>query len=275
MAPLDQRDRDLLARYKASLSPPEDVAQSNWEVIAERVEHEPVPRSRARGVWLGVGVAAALVLASLAGFHASELLRDEPVGHRVMSVDQAAMPRAAEGQASMPAGEVAVERASAANVHGPTPGEAPMTVEARPGELPAVESPTVESVGSMRVDGDPVVEAPATTSQRKRPTSEDRRPPGSSRSVGEEPIDIKAELDVLVRARTALEAEDFARVLALVQRHDREFPQGMMREEIGMLRVGALCKVGPAERWASARSRFENEFPGSPLLAHLREGCFP
>jgi hypothetical protein len=102
-----------------------------------------------------------------------------------------------------------------------------------------------------------------------------RSEPASSPSNDTAATDLRAELELLGRARAALEAEDFERVLALVQRHAREFPRGTMREEIALLRVGALCEVGPEERWASARSRFEREFPGSPLAAHLREDCLP
>lgn len=86
---------------------------------------------------------------------------------------------------------------------------------------------------------------------------------------------IHAELELLGKARAALEAGDFARTLALVQRYDREIPEGTMREEIAMLRVGALCEVGPKARWLAARARFDREFPGSPLAAHLREDCSP
>ncbi len=151
----------------------------------------------------------------------------------------------------------------------PTPAEPPTPVEPTTIDPPTPVEPTRTTVNSASA-------TPASMPGGKRSTSgKGRGAPASLPSDGQEPIDIKAELELLARAHTALEAEDFARVLTLVQRHDREFPQGVMREEIAMLRVGALCKVGPEARWASARSRFEREFPGSPLLTHLREGCFP
>jgi hypothetical protein len=262
MAPLDQRDRELLERYKLSLAPREDAVQANWEAIAELVANEPATRPRAHTLWVGVAVAAALVLGSWAGFHASERLRGDDDGYRVQSLDRAVRPNGAQPPTVVPVGPTEPEHAHA--IMGveppltPTPPSHELTTPIQPSPAPAPIVPTTS------VEPKPNPPAVARGQRAAAP---------KSRSI--ESTDIHVELELLGRARTALESEDYARVLELVRRHDRDFPRGMLREETAMLRVSALCKVGPKARWVAARARFEREFPGSPLAAHLREDCAP
>lgn len=287
MAPLDQRDRELLERYKASLAPPEDTVQATWDAIVERVEHEPAELPRSRLPWIGVAVAAALVLGSWVGFQAAEILRDDEAGYRVQSMDRADAPPGAEAPVVLPPAGGRPEGGTAVAVPGsvaaPTKmldpnaaaGREPSTAVGPEPEAPrAVEAPA-SATGDVAPRSSAVL--PATKPRSKKATAV--KPPDDTTPAAADdgPTSLRAELALLGRARAALEAEDFERVLALVQRHAREFPAGSMREEIAMLRVSALCRVGPRERWATARAAFHREFPGSPLAAHLGdgEGCVP
>ena len=89
MAPLDRRDRELLEGYKSSLAPDRDVVRDHWDAIVVRAEHEPLPLPRGWVVRIGGAVAAALVVGSLAGFHASERC-DDVEEQRVQGLDRAA-----------------------------------------------------------------------------------------------------------------------------------------------------------------------------------------
>jgi hypothetical protein len=243
VAALDEHDRRIIEAYKASITPSSDVAQSNWDVIADIVGHEDEVRRPRR--WLPwVAAAPAVLLVSYVELRAVTVPLDPDGARPVQSFDQAEASPSSPVEPSAPPAVRTDAR--------PSPAAA---------DAPALPSPAPEP-GFERVVEEPPVVHPEPSKRRSV------RPPPKAH-------DVRDEVRLLEHARAALAREDFARVLALAARHEREHPAGMLREEVAMLRVVALCTAGPESRWRSARSRFERDFSGSPLLAHLRDDCFP
>lgn len=80
-----------------------------------------------------------------------------------------------------------------------------------------------------------------------------RAPPASNREIAQ-----------LVRIRAALE-RDPAAAHRLIRAAQREFPQGMLREEREGLDVIALFRMGGARRAREQAERFIERYPRSPL----------
>jgi hypothetical protein len=121
---------------------------------------------------------------------------------------------------------------------------------------PAIAPPA--SPGSQ--DSPPQADAPAATT-----------PPVQSPEVPDD--SLAHEISLLRAARAALEAGDPEEALALLHRHARLWPQGVLAEERLATRVLALCAL---RRFAEARTaahQLESVAPHSPHLARVRASC--
>lgn len=273
MTTLDEHDRELLAGYKAAISPSDDVARSNWEAIAEQAEEEleddEVRAGGRRWWWLGVGAAVVAVVSyvELRVSSGTELTVD-PAG--AQAVDQVAppLPSRAEPGRTTASSPVVLEEGLEPEVL-PAPPVEPVEPDAeRP---PSETSPAATPEPSARVRRrSTTAEAEAEPAEPEPEVEAEREAPEPSASAS----DLHAEMALLGRARAALTAEDFEQALSLVDRYDREHPHGTMQEEAAALRVGALCEAGPKERWKRALRRFQRDFPASPLETHLDDECF-
>lgn len=73
--------------------------------------------------------------------------------------------------------------------------------------------------------------------------------------------------------RAALAQGQPQRVLGLASQHRREHKDGMLHEEVQLLKISALCTVGPRSRFERELARFERAYPDSPLRAHIPTDC--
>jgi hypothetical protein len=92
----------------------------------------------------------------------------------------------------------------------------------------------------------------------------------ASRSSAAEP-DLRAERELLDRARAAFAAGDPAATLAAVDLHAKKFPDGRLEEEREALAVKALVGVGRYEEARLRGARFRSRFPGSFLSPAIEE----
>jgi hypothetical protein len=83
------------------------------------------------------------------------------------------------------------------------------------------------------------------------------------------PSDLDVELALLQDAHGALQMNDGARALRLLDEHARRFPNGALAEESEAARVFALREVGRADEARDVAARFLREHPRSPLAPRV------
>jgi hypothetical protein len=119
-----------------------------------------------------------------------------------------------------------------------------------PMELPAVSVgslPAASSTGSVRAAKNDSPEAPAP----------------SARGLG-------AERSLLDVARAALARGEAAEALAAVDRHSREYPDGVLVEEREALAIKALVALGRRDEARARAKRFEQRFPNGLMLRAVK-----
>jgi hypothetical protein len=79
------------------------------------------------------------------------------------------------------------------------------------------------------------------------------------------PSTLRAELELLAQARSALRAGDAARALELLDRHDRERSGGELVAEATLLRIEALSVRGEPRAASELAARFVRDNPHSAL----------
>jgi outer membrane protein assembly factor BamD (BamD/ComL family) len=84
---------------------------------------------------------------------------------------------------------------------------------------------------------------------------------------------LDEELALLQGAQRALRDSDASAALAALRRHEREHPEGELREAREALAVAALCAAGDVTSAHRRRDGFLRSFPGSAYAAKVRRGC--
>ena len=108
-----------------------------------------------------------------------------------------------------------------------------------------------EDDGAATEDEDAAAPAPPGTAGRKAPTT-----PGAASS-------IRAEVQLLDRARAALTQGAPDTALALLSSYSARFPKGALREEAAVLRIKALRAQGSDRAAEREQRRFQERYPGS------------
>lgn len=117
--------------------------------------------------------------------------------------------------------------------------------------------------------------AAALQAPRPQPTSARSASRAAERSTSKrDPLrpaaTLAEEIALLDQARAALAANDGARVIALVDRYERELAGTRMRAEAALLRIEALAQSGQRAQAAQLAQRFVQEHAGSPLADRAR-----
>ena len=126
----------------------------------------------------------------------------------------------------------------------PSPEPAPALVEAR--------MPVQASTPSRAKRGTPLAAAPAAVDA-----------PVAERSIA-------SEIEELDRARAALGAGESKRAIDRLNRYDRMFPQGTLRDEALRLRIEALVSNGERATARTLAQRFRGLYPDSPHTERLK-----
>ena len=96
----------------------------------------------------------------------------------------------------------------------------------------------------------------------------------SSAKKAHRPSSLDAEVALLAETNAALQAKRPSRALALVDRHAREFPRGVLNPEFDAQRVLALSALHRNDEACALASRFLSSTPNSPPLApQVRSSC--
>jgi len=156
------------------------------------------------------------------------------------------------------------------------PADSPVAVvERAPRRIPAAPSfhnaqpkppPTSVVEASAPSEARTPVQAP-TPSRAKRGT-----PLAAAPAVVDPPAErsIASEIDELDRARAALGAGEAKRAIDRLNRYDRMFSQGTLREEALRLRIEALVSAGERATARTLAQRFRGLYPDSPHTERLK-----
>ena len=156
----------------------------------------------------------------------------------------------------------------------PVAPEAPAAPPAAP-EAPAVaarppRTATGASKGSVAVRA---AVSDVSHSAAPQPATPPPAPPAPAISQPAAIASLAPETALLESARTALGRGDAAGALALLERHEREFPTGALLEERLAAKVFTLCSLGRREDAARAASRLLRISPSTPLRARILDSC--
>ena len=87
------------------------------------------------------------------------------------------------------------------------------------------------------------------------------------------PSTLLAETELIRAGLAALHVADPARALALFDRHEREFPAGILADERDVERIAALCDLGRREDARARASSFLRRRPNAPLTGRVLMSC--
>lgn len=247
--------RDLAQRYwgayEATLDPPSGSAARNRARIRQRVEAGEVvdeiglpsaapPRRAAAGLVL-VGKSAAVSV----GLATATLLSIKlaVVGWSQLGTRPQPLPPAAS-----PARDRAEPGATASARGAAVPLESSV-----PRTIPAEPAPPLPAEASGALD------------QRARPSR--------ARGASLPPADrLRAEVELMDRARATLEGGDARTLWRMMDEHARRFPTGALAEERQAWRAVAACRLGHPDAATRAR-RFLRAHPRSAQARKVRRAC--
>lgn len=253
--------RELIAAYRSQVRPSAAARERMLQAIAAPRREAPPPPAppRAAPVWLAL--AAALALIGVSAYLLAGARHDAHVAPAEMMMAPQVTPPSQDAvtttrESPHPAGDptpdppppteppaIAEQPAPGESTH---PADPPADETTRPGEQP----PPGESTHSA----DP-------PSPRPRPRAE---PTGDQ---------VLAELALIQRIKEALDADQPARALTLVEQHARSFARGTLIEEREALRVVALCADDDPKRGLRAQRSFLRAYPRSAYGDRVRGAC--
>ncbi|MDD9968575.1 MAG: hypothetical protein OXR73_20205 [Myxococcales bacterium] len=133
---------------------------------------------------------------------------------------------------------------------------------APPAQLPRAEG-SVPAVAPHSATEDETARASSAPSRLQRPSPARRRADPRVRRKALASSDPRAELELLRRARQALE-HDVAQASELLRQHEQVYPKGLFVQEREVLWVDVLRKRGEVKRATERAKAFDRRFPDSP-----------
>ncbi len=141
------------------------------------------------------------------------------------------------------------------------------TTASTPGAPSAAPGAPIPSVVSSGVSPPAARHLAARTFAAKRPSSA----PVSAPSPRPDPL--LAETSSVGRIRDAMSSGDMALALNLVDAYAKKYPEGVLSDAVGALRVQALCGLGESGKAEDEAERIREARPGSPVARRLRGTC--
>jgi hypothetical protein len=124
-------------------------------------------------------------------------------------------------------------------------------------------APTAEAIDAPARVEPRAAQAPSSVTRAKRAAPAAVEASATERSIA-------SEIDELDRAREALGMADAKRALERLNRYDRLFPQGKLREEALRLRIEAVASTGDRATARSLGQRFRALYPDSTHSERLK-----
>jgi hypothetical protein len=116
---------------------------------------------------------------------------------------------------------------------------------------PDVQAPARQPAAAAPIEGATVIAAPAAATKRDAAGA------------------LHAEINVLDRARQALETNAPEQAYRLLDQHRRRFAQGTLIPEAEALRIEALVRLGDSDRARRMTQRFLTAYPAHPLCERV------
>jgi hypothetical protein len=142
---------------------------------------------------------------------------------------------------------------------------------------PAAQKPPAVAGNSASgsVAGTPVRSQPRAALQTSASASPVPPPSGLAEAsrAGSRADQLGAEIELLARVNSAVNAGDSGRALGSLREYDRRFGAGILREERAAASVLALCAAGRARDARAEADRFVRRWPRSPLLSRIEGSC--
>jgi TolA-binding protein len=126
------------------------------------------------------------------------------------------------------------------------------------------------SAAAVEIDLDEPLEAPAPVAAPSRKAAKVEPKAEPVPALAEPAPSLAEEVTSLQAARAALAAGEAEKAIALLDGHQRRFPQGALRVEAEMVRIEALARAGDARGAASRARRFAEEHPDTPYSRRAR-----
>ncbi|MDC0672304.1 hypothetical protein [Nannocystis radixulma] len=261
MEELDRSAHELLREYRAGAGLDAPARARVWQRLEGSIETCPIeqvptvrrPRDRAVVAVLFASLAAAFV---------------------VLVCDRRGLREAGRGgDADAAAYDAATGAAGEARERGPSPPAAAEGIEPDP-PATALEAVTVAPVAPAE-DGGAVRLRGARTGQHARPRraeSQDREDM-SEKTSDPGPTGLAAEMELLRRARAALDRGDAGAALQDLAAHERAFAAGQMLQDRLLLRMEALCALGKGRQARAEAAVFLRTYPGSTHTTRVQTIC--
>ncbi|HVY32313.1 MAG TPA: hypothetical protein VHB79_37510 [Polyangiaceae bacterium] len=152
---------------------------------------------------------------------------------------------------------------------------APVVVAAPSTNAPAPQQPAPTPLSTITPPSSTPTEAPV--SEQALPSAKAANAasrPAPSEEIPEAPaLALRAELELMTAAQTALRDGRAAESLAFLERYDRTFPGGQLLGERLAAEVFAACQLGDRARATRAATRFLQRDSGSLLAERVRRSC--
>ncbi|MCY1059338.1 hypothetical protein [Nannocystis sp. SCPEA4] len=257
MEELDRSAQELLREYRAGAGLDAPARARVWQRLEGSIETCPIeqvptarrPRDRAVVAVLFASLAAALVL-----------LVCERRGLREAGRG---------GDADAAAYDAATGAAGEARERGPS---RPAAAEGLEPDPPAT---ALEAATAAPKDGGAARLREARKGQRARPRgaeSQDREDM-SEKTSDPSPTGLAAEMELLRRARAALDRGDAGAALQDLAAHERAFAAGQMLQDRLLLRMEALCALGKGRQARAEAAVFLRTYPGSTHTTRVQTIC--
>lgn len=142
-----------------------------------------------------------------------------------------------------------------------------------PSPTPVVEPPMVDDEEPIEIEDEPAAD---TSPVEARPRTKATRPrPDATPTAAPEPsVDpVAEEVALLADARSALGAGEASRAIAVLARHRKRFPEGMLARERDVSWITALCVLGRTDEARTKAKAFLRAHGSSPHAAKVRASC--
>ena len=248
--------RELIAAYRSQVRPSAAARERMLQAIAAPRREAapppappPAPRRAAPVAWLAL--AAALALLGVSAYLLAGARHDAHVAPSEMMMAPQIDPPSQ--------GAVTTTRESPHPAGDPTPEQPP----------PAEPPPSTEPPPPTAAPAIEPTKPPPAESTQLEPTPRPRPTPRAE-PTGDQ---VLAELALIQSIKEALDADQPARALTLVEQHARSFARGTLMEEREALRVVALCADDDPKRGLRAQRSFLRAYPRSAYGDRVRGAC--
>lgn len=245
---MDEHTQQLLATYRSAHQPAPELAAQEFARVQARIAAgdlgPPLPPEAGAGTGLGFAIKAFVVGIAVggAGIAGYVHLQSEPMSQPVASLVAPQLPQADAEPRVVP--------------------EQPAALAIEAGQVPAGAAEL-----AVAVELEDIETVPRAKPRRRAKSRRGATPTAEPAST------LGAEMKLLRSAQSALQADNPAGALKLLDQHRRRFPKGLLTPERDIKRAVALCDLGRTKAARRAAKKFLRAHPGSTHTGRARRIC--